>query len=657
MGLKWVENMRRNLAKLIFLSISLLADFRSLNAGTEKAWDHFKRQEYALAAAQFERSFTSGSDDSSAREGLGWCYYWLGRYDQAEHEFLRALELDSQSTGARNGIEEVKKWRFLVFNNAWQLFYSKDYPNALAVFLSILEDTSGRLPSSELWQVHSGIGWSQYYLQNYAAAEREFQTILGIYHDNAFALKGLGFAQYQLKKHDESLKTLHLALKLQPDWADVQSMIGWNTFSKGDYNRALDEFQKALDRNSLLADGCYGKAWTYYKMGQQENALTHFKAAIQLSPYHPGNFALLDIIDREKTWWTLYPALGWSYYLAADYTSAAKLFSDGLTRLPDEVDLKRGLAFSFFKQGNFQDVIRILREIREPASALPPIIENGQAEDGTNYTVRSNAGGMLGWSYYYIGEIPKAQTIFEEEIKQNPDWTDLYAGLGWCRLKKEQLIEAERFFTKALNLNPYYPVALAGISELKKTRYADFNAAWTSYYAGDSVTALTNFESIANTALEKIDEKDRWQVFSGIGYSRLALGKNKEAVTAFNKVLDLSPGNYYAFVGKARSEYNLQNYKDAEQSISLAIKLNAELSDVHALKGWILLSQQKTREAQESFERSIAINPSDADGLSGYGWCRAAVGEKEEARIYLEKALLVSAGHPKALEGIANLNK
>ena len=654
---KWLDDMKRNLANLVFLSLSLLADFRSLNAGAEKAWDHFKRQEYALAAAQFERIMASGSEDAASREGLGWCYYWLGRYDQAEREFSRALEIDPQSSGARNGMDEVKKWRYLVFNNAWQLFYSKDYSNALAVFISILEDTSGRLPAADLWQVHSGIGWSQYYLQNYSAAHKQFETILGIYKDNAFALKGLGFSQYQLKQYDESLKTLRSALAVQPEWADVQSMIGWNYYSKGDYTQALTEFQKALDRNTLLADAEYGKSWTYYKMNQIPDALTHFKTAIQLSPYHPGNFALLDLIEREKSWWPLFKELGWSHYRAGDYPSAAKMFSDGLTRLPDEIDLKRGLAFSIFKQGKYSDVIRILKEIRSVASELPPVIETGFASDGTSYTVRSNAGSMLAWSYYYIGELARAQTLFEEEIRTNPDWTDLYTGMGWCQLKKEQYMEAEKLFRKALELNPYYPVAMSGMNELKKFRYTDFNAAWTAYYAGDAATALAKFEAIAETGLGNLDEKDRWQVFSGIGHARLALSRPKEAVAAFIRVLELSPGNFYAYMGKARAEYALKSFKDAEASVVQAIRVNGDTSDVHALKGWILLGQSKLSEAREAFDRSLAINPSDADALAGYGWCRAEIGEKEEARSFFEKALQISAGHEKALEGIARLNK
>jgi tetratricopeptide (TPR) repeat protein len=600
---EWMLEMKKTLIRVVFLAVSLLSGIRSLQAGAEKGWDYFKKQEYALAAAEFERVLSTGAEDSATREGLGWCYYWLGRYDQAEKEFTRALELDPHSAGARNGLAEVKKWRYLVFNSAWQLFYNKDYVNALSTFRSILDDTSNRLPASDLWQVHSGIGWCYYYLQNYASAEKEFQTILGIYESNPFALKGLGFTQFQLRKYDDSISNLRIALKAHPEWADVQAMIGWNVYSKGDFNQALAEFQKALEINKSLADAVYGSSWCRLRMKQDAEALEGFRTAIRLTPYHPGNYDLLEIIGREKSWWNLYPVWGWSYYLSGDYASAEKLFTDAMTRIPDDVDLKRGKAFCFFKLGKYIDVVAILSEIATKDLKLEPIVETGKSSDGTEYTVRSDINSILAWSYYYLGELAKAQTMFEKEILQYPDWTDLYAGLGWCSLKSGKYEIAQKHLAKALEINPYYTVALKGMEELKKIRYADFNAAWSAYYAGDKNGAAEKFRAVAAGGLNNLDAKDRWQVFSGLGYSFLDLGKLPDAKAAFQKVLEMAPGNFYGYFGLAKAAYSAGNLTEARQQVEEALKVNSETADIWALKGWIFFDEKKIKEASAMFEK------------------------------------------------------
>ena len=71
----WVETMKRNITKILFLFVSLLTGIRSLQAGVEKGWNHFKQQEYELAIAEFERVVAQGLNEAASYEGLGWSNY------------------------------------------------------------------------------------------------------------------------------------------------------------------------------------------------------------------------------------------------------------------------------------------------------------------------------------------------------------------------------------------------------------------------------------------------------------------------------------------------------------------------------------------------------------------------------------------------------
>ncbi len=649
--------MKRNAVRIMFLAISLVTGIRSLQADTERGYDYFKKQDYEMAAAEFERVLGQGQEDAATREALGWCYYWLGRYDQAENEFNRALELNPGLTGALKGLAEVKKWRYLIFNKAWRLYYNKDYVNAITVFNSILKDTTGRLPASELWKVHSGIGWCNYYLQNYSAAEKEFRAILGVYKSNEYALKGLGFTLYQLGHYKDSIRVLETLLPLHPEWVDVQSMIGWDQYALKDYVSAGESFRKAVASNSILPDARYGLAWTLFQLNNKEAALEEFSRALELSPYHPSVYHLVEIIDADKDFWPLYKKLAWSYYEQKDYQSAEKYFTQAAIRISDDPDITRGLAFSRFKLGDYPAVISALKNLISENRDLPPVVEHGITSEGKEFTIRSNERTILAWCYYYQGRFDQAAELFQTELKAHPQWVDILTGLGWCALKQGEIEQAEQYLTKASRLNPHYTVVLMGLSELDKIKSTDFNAAWDAYYAGDYSAAMKRFESIAQSGMKDVSESDRWRVYSGLGWSALKLEKFSDAEQAFRKVLELSENNYYGLFGLAQCFYRSEDLSNALKYVDLTLEQNAEAADLWTLKGWILLDSGKRSKAAAAFRKAQSIQPENADVFAGLGWIALQSGKKQDAKDYFNSALKLDPGQAKALQGQEQLKK
>jgi len=650
---EWVNTMKISLTKVLFLSVSLITGVRTLQAGVETGWDHFKKQEYELAAAEFEHAIALGMDEAATRDGLGWSYYWLGRFDQAEQEFTKALEMEPTLAGAARGLGEVNKWRYMQFNDAWQMFNNKEYQNALLVFLAILDDKSGRLPAADIWKVHSGVGWCYYYLQNYTTAEKSFRNILQIYKNNAYALKGLGLTLYQLGKFDESREALVKSIVEHPEWADAVSIIGWCHYSKNEFDAALASFSKSYEINCLNSDAMYGTAWTYHRLDRQEDALTNFREAIKLSPYHPSTYNLMSTIDKNKSWWTLYADLAWSYYSMGDYNSALTVFGDALMKMPVDLDLLRGRAFCNFKLGNYDSVIDELLKVEDDSSGLAPVVEAGETSDGVEFTVRSNVRSILAWCYYYKGDYSKAGSYFEKDLALFPDWVDLHTGLGWCALQENDLKTSRSHFSKALEINPYYSVAKQGMAEHKNKRYSDFNSAWNAYYSGDLQSAEDRFRKLIQSGTANIDPEDQWRVYSGFGWSALGNDHLGDARTAFTKVLELSENNFYGYLGLARTEYRSKNFKEADRNIDLALIQNSELADAWSLKGWIEMELKHSSPAEKSFRKALEILATDADALAGLGWC--SIPDTKKAREYFKSALTLDPDHAKAGEGLKSL--
>ncbi|MCD4655000.1 tetratricopeptide repeat protein [bacterium] len=647
--------MKMTIARLLFLCVSLLTGIRSLQAGVEQGWDFYKEHDYQRAASEFEKAIDSGHDEAATREGLGWCYYWLGRYDSAEEEFIWALTIEPTLAGASKGLSEVNKWRYLQFNNAWQLFYNQDYSTALAVFQQILDDQTNRLPAGKIWQVHSGMGWCHYYLNNFSEAEKLFRNILNIYKGNEHALKGLGFTQYRLGQYEDAAKTLLQALDKHPEWSDTRSILGWTYYSQQQFQDARQTFEQALSGNSDYSDALYGLAWASFKLNDDSAAHDLFYRAVGTSPFHPGIYDLFTIIDKTESWWDLYNQIGWSYYKNGDYSSAEKTFTAGLKRLSDNPNLLRGLGFCQFKLGDYPAVIELLKNIDETDAGLKAVVETGLAPDGTEYTIRSNISSVIAWCKYYGGAIEEAAMLFRENLEIHGDWTDLHTGLAWCALKVNDLDTAETHLNNALKLNPSYTVALQGKQEMHIIRYTDFNAAWNSFYSGSYLEAEKGFASIVTSGLKSIDAEDYWQVFSGLGSAQLALNKPEKAVDSFANCLESDEDNPYCLSGKARGLLALNKPDEAEKLIKIVLKIDPSNAAYQTLIGWIYLKQNKYSKAKTAFSKAVDLHAGEADAHAGLGWIKFQKGSSGIAKEYFQAALSIDPDNIKALEGMKNL--
>jgi tetratricopeptide (TPR) repeat protein len=635
--------LRRRGYRWLIVGLTLVPGVKASPTVLERAWIYYKAQDYDRAALEFRKAIAEMPELAEPYAGLGWALYWKGEYLAAGEAFETALGYDTTNALATQGLAAVRKWRYADFNAAWNVYYAGRYAEALNTFQSIIADESGRIPAEDLWQVHSGLGWSAYFLQSYDVAEEAFKRILAIAPNNGYALKGLGFTYYQKGKPKEALEYLSRALSTNPEWADVISMQGWCCYSQRKYDEAKERFEAAIAINPFLADPYYGLGWTAERVGTRAEAKKYFREGISRGPAHPSSSALFSLIDKRRDWWDLYGEYGWAYYQAGLYADAKATFQYGISKLPDDSSLYMGLGFACFRLQQYQEAADNLKYVLSIDPNPPEIQErllNGQLGA---VTVPSDARSLLAWSLYYLGSHEQARLQFERALEAHPGWISLHSGMGWTLLRLGRTKAAAESFRKALEIDPTYVDAQNGLAELRKERYARFNAAWTAYYSGDYDTAAESFQKLAKADDPGVDEEDRWKIYSGLGWSELGRGRAQQALQAFNQASTLSPDNLYVEKGIAMALADLGRQEEALQAIESWIQKYGADAEMLIRQGEIQLALGLAADAAASFDAALALTPGQAKALEGLAEASRLLGDPEKAELYRQAAQRVRA--------------
>ena len=253
------------------------------------------------------------------------------------------------------------------------------------------------------------------------------------------------------------------------------------------------------------------------------------------------------------------------------------------------------------------------------------------------------------------------------------------------QFQKQSLEFARQMFAKAIEIDPTYALAYAGLADSCSVLYTNFDA---------SDANLSNAETASRRALEldpglaeahvargmavslhgkHADAEGEFetamklnpQLFDAAymyGRALTAQGKHEKALKMFERAAELRPEDYvvpgmvgsaYASLGRT-AECQLAFRR---QSTTAAKRLELNPDDPRALyMGAIAFSHlgEITR-AKDWARQALAINPSDATVLYNVACMYATSGESEEAITLLERAVASGFGHWNWIENDADL--
>ncbi len=248
-------------------------------------------------------------------------------------------------------------------------------------------------------------------------------------------------------------------------------------------------------------------------------------------------------------------------------------------------------------------------------------------------------------------------------------------GRQFFEIRRKSLEYARQMFKRAIELDPSYALAHAGIADCCSLLYMMFDARESN---------LKQAESASNTALQLAPDLAEAHVARGIAFSlsknysdaerefetatRLdpklfearyfwarachAQGRDAEAVRLFQIAGSLRPDDLESVAFLAQAYGSLGQIADRDAANRRALKLiedrlelNPDDARAWNLGGVILATQHETEKAIEFMRTSVTIDPDDPQLLYNVACTYAVMGRTEEALESLEHAVDKGYGH------------
>jgi TolB-like protein/class 3 adenylate cyclase/Tfp pilus assembly protein PilF len=227
---------------------------------------------------------------------------------------------------------------------------------------------------------------------------------------------------------------------------------------------------------------------------------------------------------------------------------------------------------------------------------------------------------------------------------ENPEAFDFYlrARNFLYRRTKNSLLFATQLFQKAIELEPKYAQAYAGLGETYATFYQQFDRkeAWLEKAIESSLTALM-YDSASSDA------------YSALGLAYFNKGKTEEALTATQKAIELDPNDFIGYWILGRIFYTTDRNREAVNQFKKVIEL---YPDFYAAYYDLLIVYEKLGEKEkyselmenafEVFPRYLSKYPDDARAHMYHAVTLTLNGKDQQARDEAAKALELSPDDP-----------
>jgi tetratricopeptide (TPR) repeat protein/TolB-like protein len=213
---------------------------------------------------------------------------------------------------------------------------------------------------------------------------------------------------------------------------------------------------------------------------------------------------------------------------------------------------------------------------------------------------------------------------------QEPGAYDYYLrGLGYLQdyHKAENVSSAIELFSRALERDPNYVLAYAGLGEAYSISYdATYEREWLdkAMQACEHAVTLDSDSTKSHTCL-------------GTVYARS--GRYNEAVQQFQRAVQTDPTSDTAYRGLASAYERLGRLPEAENTYRLAIQVRPEYWAGYGWLGSFYSHQAKYAEAAREFSHAIALAPDDPHGYRMLGGVYIFMGDYAKAIEVLQHAI------------------
>ena len=589
-----------------------------------RAYNNIDNYEKAVELLKSTEEY--GKDTNVWNYRIGYSYYYLDNYLEAEKYFLKAVELNPTDSDSH-------------------LFLCWIYQ----------ELTDKEKDNSE--KIIEYLNKSIEYANIYSKLEPEES----IKDELIFAEERLGWAYDRLNNFLEGEKHLRKAIKLGDNDKWVYSQLGYTLRHQDRYEEALQNYMKSVElgRNDTWI---YSEiAWTYFSLEKLSEALEYINKAKELSPVEVD----LSLISRTSS---ILIALG-------KQTEAIKLSEDIINRdeYKNDIGILSDLAFAYDDLEDYKNGLTYLKRANElgrddiwiNTEFAYAYYYLGEYEKSYDYLIIVKKLGrddltlklMFANTLSKMGKYEEALEYYLELLKNDKykNDTTLNCQIGWNYGELEKPKEALKYLFKAEELgkddrmiNIDIGINLAktgeiqeGINRLKRALIMEegitlndkiFLNSEIAYWYGElrDVENALNYLYIA----KDLGRDDAW-INSQIGWNLLEEDL-KEALKYLNKAKDLGKDNIWINRQFGFAYSKLGEYEKAISSFKKARELGANDSWLLYQLGLALKEYGNIEEAINIFKEEIEITDYQGFGDLQLAWCYALIDEKEKAKEYFK---------------------
>lgn len=341
------------------------------------------------------------------------------------------------------------------------------------------------------------------------------EKVLQIKVDYPPALNQKGVVLQQLQRHDQAQICFGRAIQVQPEYIDAYLNLAKLHMSVSNTEGALKALGNVLKFQPEHFPVLASIAQIYQGKRAHEQAREYYARAIAVEPENVGVLFQQGLVLK---------ALGM-------YEDAIICLKKALSLQPGEIEIPLQLADVFFKNQQMESAREVLKKLYEmhphnPRSINAYVAFLIDAKEGfpQAFTILDqllknnprdlNALNMLGLYYMANHEFKKAKEAYEKVLQSDSSQLGTWINLGNLYKREGKLVESEKCYQSALELNPEHPntqwalsLVLLHLGRYKEgwryfsARYREGNTHFGHLYRKFDLPFYTGKEDISDKAL------------------------------------------------------------------------------------------------------------------------------------------------------------
>ena len=557
---------------------------------------------------------------------IGYAYFYLEDYLEAEKNFLKAVELKPDDDDSHLFLS----WIYEELSNKENEDYEKamEYINKSLKHLDIYsklapeEDIKDELIISE-----ERIGWLYNKIKNYIEGEKHLRKAIDLGDNDEWVYSQLGYNLRCQDRYEEAIENYKKALELGREDSWIYSEIAWACFLSERPSEAMEYMNKAKELSPVEIDPllvsrtssilvALGKHTEAIKILEEIMSKEEYKDNIgmlsdlayvynELDDYQNGLIYLKRANELGRNDFWINREFSFAYYYLEKYEKAY----EHLVILKDmgEEDIKLDLMFAY--------TLGKMRKYEEALEYYLKIMENDE------YKNDANINYQIGWIYSDLEKPEEALKYFFKAEELGKDDRAINAEIGVNIAKTGNIVE--------------------GIDRLKRASTMEDNITLDDKIFLNSEIAFWYGElRDVDNALEylykaeKLGRNDIW-INSQIGWNLLEKDLHK-ALEYFDKAKSLGKDDAWLNMQYGFAYSRLGEYENAISYFKKARGFGEDNSWLLYQLGLALKETGNIEEAINVFKEEIEITDYQGFGDLQLAWCYALIDKKEKAKEYFK---------------------